>query len=428
MKKLADFTIMMLFAVILTACTTPTPISPTTAPAQTLISPDGLIRPGDKIGEMSMEQGVPALPYPYLWDFCDYAPDGQEPATFTTDCNVPHISGVAVQFGWLAKETRFDSNWDAMSWELSMDGFSVALDDFEWVESVYPQHGDENKERHWIINLKNLSPGKHALRLSWTSKLAVDDGFVIYQPGAYEHVVNFTVLEKAEYPQLSSTPNIGQHPYTSEKAHLDFLLYLPGEYGKDPHQEWPLLIYLHGAHLRGVTLDLLSDTPLLNDLKRKSDFPFIVVSPRGDGEYEFWAKDEMRSPLFTLLEEIQNAYSVDPKRIVLMGDGMGGNGVWMFGLNDPEYFAALVPVGGYIGYPFEVPDTICALKDVPVWAFHGGKDVMVPAEIEQELVDALNACGGHAQITVKPDMTINILHKVYTNPELYEWLLARSRK
>lgn len=417
MKRFFCLLFIVLFVVIMGGC------------AKVLPEPDkGVIKPGDKIGEMIVEQGLPALPYPYLWDFCEYIYEKQEPATYTTYCNVPQVSGVAVVFGWLAKESKFASNWDAISWTLSIDGFMVALDDFDWDESVYLQHGDDNKGRRWIINLKNLSPGKHSLRLSWTTKLAVDDGFLIYQPGTYEHVINFTVLEKAEYPIFSSTANIGQHPFTSEKAQLDFLLYLPGDYGKDPQQEWPLIVYLHGAHLRGVTLDLLGDAPLPSNLEQKRDFPFIVVSPRGDGEYEFWAKDEMLSSLFTLLEEIQNAYSVDAKRIYLIGDGMGGNGVWVFGLNYPEYFAALVPVGGYIGYPFEVPDTICAIKDVPVWAFHGGKDVMVPAQVEQELVDALNACGGHAQITIKPDMTINIVHKVYANPELYEWLLAQSRK
>jgi hypothetical protein len=47
-------------------------------------------------------------------------------------------------------------------------------------------------------------------------------------------VVNFTVLEKAVYPTFSSNPYVGQHPYTSEKAQLDFLLYLPANYGKEP--------------------------------------------------------------------------------------------------------------------------------------------------------------------------------------------------
>jgi predicted peptidase len=134
----------------------------------------------------------------------------------------------------------------------------------------------------------------------------------------------------------------------------------------------------------------------------------------------------MITPLITLVEEIQSSYSVDPKRIYLTGSGMGGNGVWAIGLRHPEVFAALAPLDGYLNYPFAVPENICDLKDVPVWAFHGENDFMVPVEVEQELVDALNACGGNAQYTVKPGVVIP--GEIYTQSELYEWFLSQSKK
>jgi predicted peptidase len=127
----------------------------------------------------------------------------------------------------------------------------------------------------------------------------------------------------------------------------------------------------------------MEEEPLPKKLEKGNDFPFIVVSPLGDGEYDIWAKDEMINPLFTLLEEIQTILSVDAQRIYLTGNDMGGNGVWAIGLRYPEYFAALAPVAGYFGYPFEVPENICDLKDIPVWAFHGGRDQIIPVEAEQ---------------------------------------------
>lgn len=414
-------------AFMLASCTqlsspTPTPVPPTETP------PLETIKPGDKIGDMTLEQGSPALPYPYLWGFCEYAVEGEEPATYETDCNVPQITGMEIVFGWMAKDTKFAANWEAMSWKLSVDGNKVALDEFDWYENVYSQHGDNNIDRHWIIDLKNLSPGEHVLQLSWTSEVEIDDGFKVYQPGTYEHIVNFTVQEKPTYPTFPSATSPGQHPFTSEKAQLDFLLYQPGDYGKDPELKWPMIVYLHGGAYRGVTLDLLRNSPFPKELEQNNDFPFIVVSPQGDGGFEFWTQDKMIDSLFTLLDEIQETYSIDGKRIYLMGDGMGGNGVWELALQRPEYFAALVPVGGYIGYPFSVPENICDLKDVPVWAFHGERDVMVPAEVGQELVDALNACGGSAQITLSSQMNIDILFNVYRDPELYEWLSAQAQR
>ena len=83
---------------------------------------------------------------------------------------------------------------------------------------------------------------------------------------------------------------------------------------------------------------------------------------------------------------------------------------------------------GYASYPFAVPDNICDLKDVPVWAFHGKRDSYVLAEVEQALVDALNACDGIAQITVSADMKNDVPFKVFADPALYEWLLGQKNR
>jgi len=179
--------------------------------------------------------------------------------------------------------------------------------------------------------------------------------------------------------------------------------------------------------VRGATLELLRQEPLPKYVEAAKDFPFIVVSPLGDGGYEFWAK-EMADPLFALLEEIQGVFAVDPARIYLTGNDMGGNGVWALGLRRPETFAALAPVAGYASYPFEVPENICDLEGVPVWAFHGERDEYVPAEVGQELVEAINGCGGEARITLSSDMKQDIPYKVYEDPELYEWFLLHKRE
>jgi len=416
MKKLVYLTLVVSFVIGLGACTIdkPEPVK-------------GVIKPGDKIGEMTVKQST-EIPYQNIWWFCDYMPNEHEPVSSTSDCDVPMVSSLDISMGWIAKETNIASNWDAMTWELYIDGYQIDLESFDWFEYEYIAKGEDNISRNWIITLKNLSPGAHTLRHSWTSDTTVDDGFDIYQPGMYEQVVIFTVLEKVAYPTFSSTGTAGQHPYTSEKAQLDFLLYLPNDYGKNPQQDWPLIVYLHGAPLRGSTLDLLGKESLPRRLEKENDLPFIIVSPLGDGEYEFWAKDEMINPLFTLLEEIQAEYSVDDKRIYLTGNDMGGNGVWAIGLRYPEYFAALAPVSGYFGWPPEVPKNICDLKDVPVWAFHGDRDDIIPVEAGQELVDALNACGGSAQITVNQNMKIDFRIKVYADSELFEWFLSQKLK
>lgn len=381
------------------------------------------VQPGDKIGDMTVEQST-EIPYQNIWFFCEVI-DRYEPFSVSTECEVPYVSNLDVSLGWIAKESELVSNWNAMTWEMSIDDHPIDLDAFEWFETDYRVKGENNKQRNWIITLKNLTPGVHTLRQSWTSRVAVDDGWNVYQPGTYEQVVEFTVLQKETYPTFTMNAESGQHPYTSEKAKLDFLFYLPKDYGKDTQQEWPLVVYLHGAPVRGSNLEFLKEESLPSRLETESNLPFIIVSPLGYGEYEFWVEEEMIKQLFTLLEDIQSLYSVDNKRIFLTGNDVGGNGVWEIGLRNPEYFAALAPISGYIGWPPEVPENICDLKDVPIWSFHGGRDNIIPVEAGQELVDALNNCGGDAKFTISPDMQIDVRVKIYSDPDLYDWFLSQ---
>ena len=213
----------------------------------------GVIEPGDKIGEMTVEQST-EMPYPNIWIFCENMPDELEPTASSTVCEVPLVSSLDIVIGWLAKETKFASNWDAMAWEMYIDGYQIDLESFDWFESDYIAKGEDNKARAWIITLKNLSPGKHTLRHLWRSEIAVDDGWNIYQPGMYEASGEFHGVRKSRVSEILFKRKYWQHPYTSEKANLDFLLYLPNDYGKDPQEEWPLIVYLHGAHLRGPLL------------------------------------------------------------------------------------------------------------------------------------------------------------------------------
>ena len=63
------------------------------------------------------------------------------------------------------------------------------------------------------------------------------------------------------------------------------------------------------------------------------------------------------------------------------------------------------------------------LKDVPVWAFHGAKDKVVPLKQSEEMVNAIKARGGNAKLTVYPDAGHDSWTETYNNEELYEWFL-----
>jgi len=152
-----------------------------------------MIKPGDKIGNMTVDQKTTVSTTQNFWFYCDFMPDKQEPFSIAMECNIPpQLSNVDIGGGWLATEEKILSNWDAITWELYIDGYKIDLEAFNSIETT---KAENFKSRDWVVAQQDLSPGVHKLRLSWTSDILVDDGFVIYQSGTYEQTVNFTVPE-----------------------------------------------------------------------------------------------------------------------------------------------------------------------------------------------------------------------------------------
>ena len=200
---------------------------------------------------------------------------------------------------------------------------------------------------------------------------------------------------------------------------LRYLRYLPKGYGEQKDRKWPLILFLHGAGERGDSLDLVKKHGPPKLIEQEKEFPFIVVSPQCPVQ-TWWT--EMLDPLVALLDEIQSKYAVDPNRVYLTGLSMGGFGSWALGCRNPERFAAIAPICG--GGDWFLADR---LKNVPVWAFHGAKDPVVPLRESTEMVEALKRAGGDAQLTVYPEAQHDSWTEAYNNPKLYEWFLSHRR-
>lgn len=199
-----------------------------------------------------------------------------------------------------------------------------------------------------------------------------------------------------------------------------YLLYLPPEYGKDTAKRWPLLLFLHGAGERGNDLEKLKVHGPPKLVSQGKEFPFIIVSPQCPEESWWSAETET---LGALLDEIQSRYRVDPDRVYVTGLSMGGMGTWALALAYPNRFAALAPIcggGGRRG--------LGRISHIPVWAFHGAKDNVVPLAQMQETVDALKAAKGTVKLTIYPEAEHDSWTETYNNPELFEWLLQQKRR
>lgn len=193
-------------------------------------------------------------------------------------------------------------------------------------------------------------------------------------------------------------------------------LFLPADY--DPEGAYPLLLFLHGAGERGSDLErvALHGPPRLVR-QRPEDYPFIVVSPQVPDD-RIWSIAQLDA----LLDEIVARHAVDQDRVYVTGLSMGGYATWHLAFEFPHRFAAIAPISG--------GGTItgaCTIRHLPVWAFHGELDDIVPPTRSEELVDRLRGCDGHVRFTLYPDAGHDAWTRTYDNPELYRWLLTHRR-
>ncbi len=198
---------------------------------------------------------------------------------------------------------------------------------------------------------------------------------------------------------------------------LKYLVYLPADY--DKQEKWPLILFLHGAGERGDDLNLVKRHGPPKLIEAGKQFPFIIVSPQCPKDH--WWNNEL-APLTALLDDVVGKYKVDPDRVYLTGLSMGGFGTWALAAYTPNRFAALVPICGGAE-----PLVARAIKHVPVWAFHGGKDPVVPVKRSEDMVEALKRNHGDAKLTIYPDAGHDSWTATYDNPEVFEWLLAHKR-
>lgn len=108
--------------------------------------------------------------------------------------------------------------------------------------------------------------------------------------------------------------------------------------------------------------------------------------------------------------------------MVITGLSMGGYGTWETAGLAPERFAAAAPICGG-GSPLLMYN----IGDLPVWAFHGEADPVVPVEASRRLAEGINGRGGNVKLTTYPGVGHDSWTQTYANPEFYEWLLSQNR-
>ena len=207
------------------------------------------------------------------------------------------------------------------------------------------------------------------------------------------------------------------------KRSLEYYLSLPLQYDQI-EDDWPLILFLHGAGERGNDLSLVKKHGIPRVVNEMEDFPFVTVSPQCP-ENDWWLN--RLEDLKYLIDTIVEQYRIDESRLYLTGLSMGGFGTWHMAVEYPETFAAIAPIcGGGLGI-LGFPERVIEIKHIPGWAFHGEKDNIVPVEESRVLVRELKSAGGNVQLKIYPEAGHDAWTETYSNPELYEWFMNNRR-
>jgi predicted peptidase len=213
--------------------------------------------------------------------------------------------------------------------------------------------------------------------------------------------------------------------HSSKSFRLRYLLHLPPEARQATEKTWPAILFLHGLGQSGDDPTAVLQIGLPHHVAQHDDFPFVVIAPQCPWN-TWWP--ELAEWLDRLLVEGASSLPIDPRRVYLTGLSMGGFGTWYLGALWPQRFAAVAPIcgGGYWFHGF--PQRVANLRHIPVWAFHGARDDVVPLAESERLVHELQAAGGEVKFTVYPHAGHDSWTETYRNPELYEWFLSHRLK
>lgn len=216
--------------------------------------------------------------------------------------------------------------------------------------------------------------------------------------------------------------------YKAKSFHgMPYRILLPDNY--DESVRYPVILSLHGR--AGIGDDNISQLRSWNakfvSPAWQKKYPCIVIVPQS---WDSWSAFNERSPgqenkktwqspswekyfdvnggysweqnstgsltlAFLLLDEITRRYSVNENRIYVLGHSAGGFGSWNAIWHAPERFAAAITSAGGL-LPWKDP---VRFKDVPIWAFHGNADPVVPVDFTREIFNKMKSIKGNMKYT-----------------------------
>jgi predicted peptidase len=211
---------------------------------------------------------------------------------------------------------------------------------------------------------------------------------------------------------------------------MAYRLFAPPDY--DTAKKYSIVLWLHGAAGRGA--DNFSQLAGGNSAgshfwttpENQAKYHAFVLAPQVDAT-KGWARPHTNTPpvairlALEILDSIEKQYSIDRAREYVVGQSMGGEGLWAALSVAPERFAAAIALCGY-GDAYMIP----RVAKVPVWIFQGEEDPLVPVTRAREWVAELRKAGGAPKYTEYPSIGHDVWDVAFGEPGLAAWLFSHQ--
>lgn len=212
---------------------------------------------------------------------------------------------------------------------------------------------------------------------------------------------------------------------------LPYRLFAPLGYSKD--RKYPLLLWLHSGEGRG--LDNIKQLTKENQLgthfwiskEVQATFPVFLLVPQCPSG-ENWAEPELNQPgkslqlAMELLGKLKTDYPVDPDRVYIGGQAMGGLGVWSLLQKYPGRWAGALVMAAYDNFT-----DVDAIAQTPLWVFQGEQDDSVPVTMVRDMMRQLKNAHATLRYTEYRKGDHAVWKKAFAEPDLVPWFSAQKR-
>ena len=194
-----------------------------------------------------------------------------------------------------------------------------------------------------------------------------------------------------------------------------------------PQRLYPLVVCLSGSGGRGM--DNVQQirgcwaAQILPTEANRTAYPSFLLVPQCPPETNWRVSEGVGGRVLGLIDQVLREFAIDPARVYLTGQSMGGRGTWgsdgcaaqRLCRRHSSVWEGLARPGGY------------TLAHVPVWFFQGAKDTGYRVANSGAMIKTLQEVGSAPKYTEFPEAGHVVWPLAFDTPELLDRLFAQQR-